>query len=188
MSIARLNFRRHFVLLACALAVIVIVAQLDVFGTAALLPDAAIYGALYAIAFAGALDMPATLARKGAFILSAAVLDVATLYLGIVSLGLLGSTPLGIALRAYMAFGISSMAGAICYGLLIRFFWLRDLSPRPIAQISLGCLVATLSALVLQQAIGVTGLWAVAAVWWCAFSIGLWIFGRAHSLRAHADA
>jgi hypothetical protein len=187
MSIARLNFRRHFALLACALAVIVIVAQLDFFGTAALLPDAAIYGALHAIALTGALDVPATLSRKSLFILLAAALDVAALYVGILSLGLLSSTPLGMAVRAYFAFGLSAMAGAMCYGLLIRSFWLRELSPRPIAQISLGCLIATLLALVVEQAIGVTGLWALAAVWWCAFSGGLWIFGRSHALRAHAN-
>jgi hypothetical protein len=188
MPIARLNFRRHFVLLACAFAVIVILAQLDFFGTAALLPDAAIYGALHAIAFTGALDVPATLSRKSLFIASAAVLDVAALYIGILSLGLLSATPLGIAMRAYFALGISAMAGAICYGLLIRYFWLRELTPRPIAQISLGCLGATLLALLLQQLIGVTGLWALAAAWWCAFSCGLWIFGRAHALRTHTHA
>jgi hypothetical protein len=188
MSLARLNFRRHFTLLACALAVVIILAQLDLFGTAALLPDAAIYGALHAVALTGALDVPATLSRKSAFILSAAVLDVAALYMGILSLGLLSSTPLGMTLRAYFAFGISATGGAMCYGLLIRYFWLRDLTPRPIAQISLGCLFATLLALVVEQLIGVTGLWALAAVWWCAFSSGLWIFGRAHALRTHANA
>ncbi len=183
MSLARLNFRRHFALLACALAVIIILAQLDFFGTAGLLPDAAIYGALHAVAFTGALDVPATLSRKSLFILSAAALDVAALYIGIFSLGLLSSTPLGMALRGYFAFGVSATAGAMCYGLLIRYFWLRDLTPRPIAQISLACLIATLLALAAEQALGMTGLWALAAVWWCAFSSGLWIFGRAHALR-----
>jgi hypothetical protein len=178
MSLARLNFRRHFALLACGLAVAVILARLDFFGTAALLPDAAIYGALHAVAFSGALDVPATLSRKSLFILSAAALDVLALYIGILSLGLLSSTPLSMALRAYFAFGISAMGGAMCYGLLIRCFWLRELTPRPIAQISLGCLIATLVALAVEQMIGVTGLWALAAVWWCAFSSGLWLFGR----------
>jgi len=188
MPIARLNFRRHFVLLACALAVIVILAHVDVFGTASLLPDAAIYGALHAIALAGALEVPATLARKSLFIVAAAALDVVALYVGIFSLGVLSATPLGITLRAYVAFGLSSMAGAICYGLLIRLVWLRELRPRPIAQISFGCLIATLLAVMLERLIGVTGLWVLAAVWWCAFSGGLWIFGRLHSLRAYADA
>jgi hypothetical protein len=183
MPIARLNFRRHFVLLGCALAVIVILARIDPFGTAALLPEAAIYGALHAIAFTGALDVTATLARKSLFILSAAVLDVVALYIGIFSLGLLSSSPVGISVRAYLAFGISAMAGAMCYGLLIRFFWMPDLTPRPIAQISLGCLAATLLSLVAEHLIGVTGLWALAAVWWCAFSGGLWIIIRAGGQR-----
>jgi hypothetical protein len=187
MQIAHLNFRRHFVLLACALAVIIILAQLEVFGASSLLPNAAIYGALHAIAFTGALDAAATLSRKSLFIVLAAALDVAALYIGIFSLALLSTTPIGIGARAYIAFGISAIAGAICYGLLIRHFWLPDLTPRPIARISLGCLIATLAALKLESWIGVTGLWALAAVWWCAFSGGLWIFGRTHALRPHAD-
>jgi hypothetical protein len=137
MQIARLNFRRHFVLLACALAVIIILAQLEIFGSSSLLPNAAIYGALHAIAFTGALDAAATLARKGLFILLAAVLDVAALYIGIFSLSLLSTVPLGIGARVYVAFGISAITGAICYGMLIRRFWLTELTPRPIARISL---------------------------------------------------
>jgi hypothetical protein len=188
MPIARLNFRRHFALLACALAVIIILAQLDLFGTSSLLPDAAIYGAMHAIAFTGALEVRATLSRKSLFIVSAAVLDVAALYIGIFSLGLLSGTPIGVTLRAYLAFGISSAAGAICYGLLIHFVWLPELTSRPVVQIACGCLVATLLAVVAEHLIGVTGLWALAAIWWCAFSMGLWLFARSHALRAHAKA
>jgi hypothetical protein len=166
-------------LLACALAVIIILAQLDVFGTSALLPNAAIYGALYAIALTGALDAAATLQRQSCFIVLAAALTVAALYVGIFSLGLFTAAPIGMNLRAYFAFGVCSLVGAICYGLLIRFFWLPVLTPRPILGISIGCLVATLLALLLEHSIGVSAFWALAAVWWCAFSIGLWIFGGA---------
>jgi hypothetical protein len=188
MQIARINFRRHFLLLACALVVIAILAKLDVFGSSSLLPNAAIYGALHAMAFTGALDIAATIARKSLFIVSAAALDVAALYIGIVSLSLLSTAPLGIGARAYAAFGISAMAGAICYGLLIHYFWLPDLTPRPIVRISLGCLIATLAALLLESLSGASGLWALAAVWWCAFSGGLWIFRRTHPLRPNAEA
>jgi hypothetical protein len=163
------------VLLASALAVIVILAQLNIFGTSALLPNAAIYGALYAIAFTGALDAAATLRRQSLFIVLAAALTVAALYVGIWSLGWLSAAPIGMNLRAYLAFGICSLAGAICYGLLIRFFWLPVLTPRPILRMSMGCLIATLLALRLEHAIGVTAFWALAAVWWCAFSSGLWL-------------
>jgi hypothetical protein len=183
MQTARLNFRRHYVLLGCALAVIVILAQLDIFGASSLLPNAAIYGALHAIALTGALDVAATLARKSLFIVLAAALDVAALYIGIFTLDLLSAAPVGIAARAYLAFGICSMCGAICYGLLIRYFWLPELTPRPIARIALGCVVASFLALLLEQSIGFTGLWALAAVWWCAFSVGLWVFWRAVSLK-----
>jgi hypothetical protein len=162
-------------LLGCALAVIIILAQADTFGSSALLPNAAIYGALYAIAFTGALDVAATLQRQSLFVLLAAALTVAALYVGIWSLGWLSTAPIGMNLRAYLAFGICSLVGAICYGLLIRFFWLPALTPRPILRISIGCLIASLLALRLEHVIGVTPFWALAAVWWCAFSIGLWI-------------
>jgi len=188
MPVAHLNFRRHFVLLACAFAVIVILAQLNPFGSSSLLPSAAIYGALHAIALSGALDFGATLARKSLFILLAAALDVAALYIGIFSLGLFSTLPLGLNVRVCLALGVCSMAGAICYGLLIRFFWLPELTPRPIARIALGCLMATLLALLLENLSGLTSLWGLAAVWWCAFSSGLWVFGRTHPLGPHADA
>jgi hypothetical protein len=188
MPIAHLNFRRHFVLLACALAVVVILAQFDIFGVSSLLPDAAIYGALHAIALSGALDLSATLARKSLFILLAAALDVAVLYIGIFSAALLSTVPVGLNVRAYLALGVCSLAGAICYGLLIRHFWLPVLTPRPIVRISLGCLIATLLALLLENLSGLISLWALAAVWWCTFSSGLWLFGRTYPLRPDAHA
>jgi hypothetical protein len=186
MQTARLNFPRHFGLLGCALAVIIILAQLNLFGSSSLLPNAAVYGALHAIALTGALDVAATAARKSLFILLAAALDVAALYIGIFSLALLSAVPVGIGVRAYLAFGICSTCGAICYGLLIRHFWLPGLSPRPIARIALGCLGAIVLALLLERSVGFTGLWALAAVWWCAFSSGLWLFSRAVSIKIRA--
>jgi hypothetical protein len=188
MPVAHLNFRRHFVLLACALAVVVILAQFDIFGESSLLPDAAIYGALHALALSGALYSSATLARKSLFILLAAALDVAVLYIGILGAALLSTVPVGLNVRAYLAVGLCSMAGAICYGLLIRRFWLPELSPRPIVRIALGCLIATLLALLLENLSGLINLSALAAVWWCVFSSGLWVFGRTHPLRPDAQA
>lgn len=162
-------------LLACALAVIAILELLDPFGTSSLLPNAAIDGALYAIALTGALDAPATLVRKCLFIVLAAVMDTAALYVGILSLAVLSTVPLGMTLRAYFAFGTCSTVGAICYGTLIRIFWLPSLTPRPIACIALACLIATSLASLLEHSIGVTAFWVLAAVWWCAFSGGLWV-------------
>jgi hypothetical protein len=185
---ARFNYRRHFVLLACAVAVIVTMAQLDIFGTASLLPNAAIYGALHAAALTGALNRAAPLRRKSLFILAAAVLDVAALYAGILGLALLSAAALHLSVRAYIAFGVCSMAGAILYGFLIRFFWLPELTPRPILQISSGCLLATMLVLLIENLSGGSSLWVLAAAWWCAFSGGLWIVGRAHALRSRTGA
>jgi hypothetical protein len=110
------------------------------------------------------------------------------LYAGIFSLAALSAVPLGISVRIYFAFAICATAGAICYGLLIRYFWLPELTPRRILGISLGCLIATLLALLLENLSGLTVLWALAAIWWCAFSSGLWTVGRTDALRPHADA
>lgn len=175
-------------LLACAVAVIVTMAQLDIFGTASLLPNAAIYGALHAAALTGALNRAAPLRRKSLFILAAAVLDVAALYAGILGLALLSAAALRLSVRAYVAFGVCSMVGSILYGFLIRIFWLPELTPRPILQISIGCLLATMSALSIENLSGRSSLWVLAAAWWCAFSAGLWLVGRTHTLRSDADA
>ncbi len=183
---ARFNYRRHFLLLACAIVAIAIMAQLDVFGTASLLPNAAIYGALHAAALTGALNCAAPLPRKSLFILAAGILDVAALYAGIFGLGLLSAAALHLSVRAYIAFGACSMIGAILYGLLIRIFWLPELTPRPILQIAVACLVVTMLVLLIENLSGRSSLWALAAAWWCAFSAGLWIMGRAHALRSRA--
>jgi hypothetical protein len=185
---ARFNYRRHFLLLACAVAVVVIMAQLDIFGTGSLLPNAAIYGALHAAALTGALNRAAPLRRKSLFILAAAALDVAALYAGILGLALLSAAALQLSARAYIAFGVCSMVGAIFYGFLIRIFWLPELTPRPILQVSSGCLLATMLVLLIENLIGRSSLWVLAAAWWCAFSGGLWIVGRAHALRSRTDA
>ncbi len=186
MPLARFNYRRHFLLLACAIVMIAIMAQVDVFGTASLLPNAAIYGALHAAALSAALNSAAPLARKSLFMLAAAGLDVAALYAGILGLALLSAVPLRLGVRACIALGLCSMVGAILYGLLIRVFWLPELSPRPIMQISIGCLVATILTLLIENLTGLSSLWAVAAAWWLAFSAGLWISGRTQALRPHA--
>jgi hypothetical protein len=184
---ARFNYRRHFALLGCAIVVIVVMAQLDIFGTASLVPNAAIYGALHAAALTGALNSAAPLARKSLFILSAALLDVAALYAGIFGLGLLSATALRLSARAYIAFGVCSIVGAILYGLLIRLFWLPELTPRPIMHMAIGCLMITMLTLLVENLSGRSSLWALAAAWWCAFSAGLWIIGRTHALRSRAD-
>jgi hypothetical protein len=166
------------VLLGCAIAVIAIMARLDPFGTSSLLPNAAIYGALHAAALTGAWNASAPWARRTSFILVAAALNVAVLYAGIFGLALLSAAALPLVARAYIALGVCSLLGAILYGLLIRLLWLPGLAPRPIMQISIGCLVVTMLSLLAENLTGLSGLWALAAAWWCAFSFGLWIIGR----------
>jgi len=175
---ARFNYLRHAVLLTGAVAVIAGMAHLDLFGTAALLPNAAIYGALHAAALTGALNTKAPLARKTGFILAAAALDVAALYGGIFGLTLLSAAALPLRARAYIAFGVCALFGATLYGILIRVFWLPDMRPRSIVQISMGCLMVTMLALLIENLSGTSSLWVLAAAWWCAFSTGLWTVAR----------
>jgi hypothetical protein len=181
---ADFDYRRHFLLLACAIVSSALLAQWDPFGAASLLPNAAIYGALHAAALSGALQTRAPWARKGSFILAAAGLAVAALYAGLFGLALLSGAPLRLSVRAAFALCICSLVGAIFYGWLIRVFWLPGLSPRPIMQISIACLTATLLALLIEDLTGLSAPWVLAAAWWCAFSGGLWVVsGRMQALR-----
>jgi drug/metabolite transporter (DMT)-like permease len=69
---------------------------------------------------------------------------------------------------------LSSGLGAATYAVLIRLFWIDDLSPKAIFSLTLGCMLAILAALLCGSSFlrPVGELW-FAAVWWIAFSTGL---------------
>jgi hypothetical protein len=183
---APLKFSRHFLLLAAAVIVIVALNALHPFSEP-FLPSFAIYGALHAAAVAVAIQTPHSLPRKGLFIVLAAALNVAVLYAGIISLEGLGKA--FAPLRLHIALSVCSLFGAIAYGLLIRACWWPTLRPRAIAQIAFGCLLATAGALWIENLAVTVGTWSLAAVWWFAFSLGLWrVDRRANALRPQPHA
>jgi hypothetical protein len=145
-----------------------------------LLASFAINGALHALSLTLALRSPQSNLRKFAFIAIAAALSIFTMYVGIVGLVLFAVVPGNE--RLYLVLGLCSLCGAITYGSLIRIFWIRKFSPRRILAMSLLCVLATSLAFFARLYSEALGGWWLAAVWWFAFSGGLWFFD------AHPDS
>jgi hypothetical protein len=109
------------------------------------------------------------------------------LYVGIFSLEALGGALA--ALRLYITLSVCALFGAMAYGLLIRAFWHPTLRPRAIAQIAFGCALAAAGALCIENLAGGAANWSLVAIWWFAFSLGLWrVERRAHALRPQPHA
>jgi hypothetical protein len=180
-----LNFNRHFAALTVALAVIIVLSALHWMGEYLLVSFAA-YGALHAVSVVVAISTTVPLKRT-LFVLLAAVLNVGIMYLGIFCWQLL--QVLATTGRLHAALGICAFSGAIAYGLLIRGFWFKKLTPRRIAQIAIVCLIASQFALFAEDFQLVLGNWWFVCVWWFAFSASLWLLHRrTHLLGPHADA
>ncbi len=182
---APLNFKRHFLLLAAAVMLIAVLNIANLFHEP-FLPSFAIYGALHAITLVLAMPAPRSGGwNKILFIACAAACNVAVLYAGIISLEALGN--LLATLRLYLALSVCALFGAMAYGFLIRFFWFPALRPRAIAQIAMGCMAAADIGMALQNFTLPFGNWWLVAVWWWAFSGGLWgADRRLHALRPQA--
>jgi hypothetical protein len=177
-------YRRHFALLAAAIVVTFLIGHWDILGEP-FLPTFAVNGALHASALVLALRERALLVRKCLFVALAAALSIVTLYIGIFGLQLFEVLPS--TERLYAVLAVCSATGAITYGLLIRFFWMKRFSSRFILAISLACAAATMLAfLIASQLKQVQGWWLTAA-WWFAFSGALWYFD-AHRGNALVDA
>lgn len=179
-----LHYPRHFAVLAAAAVVFFLPSRWGFFN-AALLPTFAISGALHALAVVVALRAPFTLLRKSAFVILAAVLSGLTLYVGILSLALLGVLPANA--RLYMTLGVCSAAGAMTYGSLMRLYWLPKLSSRFILAIAACCTLATLLAFLARHFFPFLAGWWLAAAWWFAFSGGLWHFDTRAPGRSRAS-
>jgi hypothetical protein len=140
-----------------------------------LLASFAINGALHACSIIGSLrTSSASVARKAGFIAIAVALSILTLYVGVISLVLFAVLPGNE--RLYVVLGVCSLSGAITYGSLIRMFWIRTLSSKLILAMAVLCLLATSLAFFARAYWQFLGAWWLAAVWWFAFSAGLWYF------------
>jgi hypothetical protein len=167
------HYARHFAVLAAAAIVLFLLSHWDLLSDS-LIASFAINGALHACAVVFALRAPQSNLRKCAFIAIAAALSVFTLYVGIIGLVLFAVVPGNE--RLYITLGLCSIVGAITYGSLLRIFWLRQFSSRFILAMALLCLLATTLAFFVRAYADFLGGWWLTAVWWFAFSGGLWLF------------
>jgi hypothetical protein len=166
-------YARHFGVLAAATVIVFLLGHWSLI-TDSLIASFAINGALHAGALVLALRTPHKLARKAAFIALAAALSVLTLYVGIIGLVLLAVLPGNE--RLYVALGVCSLSGAITYGSLIRWFWMRGFSSRVVLVMSVLCMLATSIAFFARTYSEFFGGWWLTAAWWFALSGGLWYF------------
>jgi hypothetical protein len=171
--VGHFNYARHFSLLGAATVALFLLQHWSLLGDL-LLATFAIGGALHALSLSLALRAPQSYLRKLAFIAIAAALSVFTMYVGIVGLVLFAVVPGNE--RLYMVLGLCSLSGAITYGSLIRIFWIRKFSPRLILGMALLCLLATSLGFFARAYSEALGGWWLTAVWWFAFSAGLWFF------------
>jgi hypothetical protein len=165
------NYRRHFILLAGAIAALAALNQFDLYGNAFF--AFAINGALHAGVLIASLRASDTVLRKCLFVAIASVLSILSLYVGIIALVLLAVLPDNTRLPAVLA--ICSAAGAITYGSLIRIFWIRKLTSRHVLAIAMVCVLAVLPAYFAKLNFQL-GLWWLVPAWWLAFSCSLWLF------------
>jgi hypothetical protein len=164
-------YSRHFSVLAAATVILFLLGHWSLLNDS-LIVTFALNGALHAAALVLALRAPNTPARKSTFVAIAAVLSVLTLYVGIIGLVLFAVLPGNE--RLYVVLGVCSLTGAITYGSLIRMFWMRSFSSRLILAMSILCVLATSLAFFARTYADFLGGWWLAAVWWFAFSGGLW--------------
>jgi hypothetical protein len=171
--VGHFNYARHFGLLGVATVLLFLLSHWDLLSDS-LLASFAINGALHALSLSLALRSPQSNLRKLVFIAAAAALSVFTMYVGIIGLVLFAVVPGNE--RLYMVLGLCSLTGAITYGALNRIFWLRKFSSRRILGLAFLCLLATSLAFFVRAYFQALGSWWLTAVWWCAFSGGLWFF------------
>ena len=167
------HYARHFSVLGVAAALLFLLHYSGLLSDS-LLASFTLNGALHALSLALALRSPHSMLRKLAFIIAAAVLSIFTMYIGIIGLVLFAAVPGNE--RLYMVLGLCSLTGAITYGSLNRMFWIRKFSPRNILAMAFLCLLATSLAFFIRAYSEALGAWWLAAVWWFAFSGGLWFF------------
>jgi hypothetical protein len=171
--VGHFNYARHFGVLGAATVALFLLQYWNLLG-GSLLVSFALNGALHALSLSIALRSSQSILRKLAFIGLAAAICVFTMYVGIVGLVLFAVVPGNE--RLYLVLGLCSLTGAITYGSLIRMFWIRKLSPRSILAMAFLCLLATSLGFFVRAYSEALGGWWLAAVWWFAFSGGLWYF------------
>ncbi len=168
---AQLHYARHFALLASIAALLGISAP---WRTPAGIDVAfASYGALHAGSIAISLRARRELWRRLLFVLAAAVISASATHAGIEFFRL---APRSDAVTALFAIALSSIVGALAYGLLLRSVLEFTLPLHALVWVPVVCALAALTAF---RVGGFTlmGVW-MAAAWWLAFSGSLWYLDR----------
>jgi hypothetical protein len=168
-----LNYRRHFALLAGLVAVFVAGAS---WRPSDVVWSAALFGAAHATSLVVSLRTSSSAARRGAFVVLAAALAAASLWLTL-QVGHLAQVPSRLRTPAGLL-ALCSGLGAMSYGALVRRFWIGKLSLGTVLALTLGCIGATGAVFHwLPSSRGLAGSW-LAATWWWAFSLALYFFER----------
>jgi len=141
---------------------------------------------LHAAALVLALRVPEPVWRKCLFVVTAAVLCLMTVRIGVYTGRRFAIATAGAGL--YSLFGLTSIIGAAAYGLLVALFGFATLTLRSLTAICAGCLLATMIALFFLLRAHFLGPWWLAVPWWYAFSAGLWFFdGSARPIATPAS-
>jgi hypothetical protein len=175
-----LHYRRHFVLLACTVGVLVLLAAGGWSGALGVIASFGLYGALHSAAVAMTVRAAQPPWRKLAFVAGGASLSMSTVALALVASRFIGSL-LGAAKPAVLL-ALSSGGGAAAYAMLARLCFAADITPPAMGRLAAGCAVAALAVLASGLYLH-GGLPWFAAIWWLAFSIGLWDQDRRRTLR-----
>lgn len=165
-AMGMLLYARHFILLACVVAVL---AMTDRSSTLGAIASFGIYGALHSSMVAVTLSAPQPLWRKLLFVAIGSCLSmlcVALSFYASRSIGRLAGMPA-------LLLAVSSGLGAASYAILVQRCFAARLARRALFHITLGCVAATLAVLASGIYRRGGGLW-FAAPWWFTFSAGLW--------------
>ncbi|MDP8983876.1 MAG: hypothetical protein M3N97_02340 [Pseudomonadota bacterium] len=167
-AVGILLYARHFILLACVVAVLAATNRSRTLGAIA---SFGIYGALHSSMVAVTLSAPQPLWRKLLFVAIGSCLSMLSVAVSFYASRLIGR-PAGMAGSALLL-AVSSGLGAASYTVLVQRYFAARLARRALLRITLGCVAATLAVLASGIYMRGGGLW-FAAPWWLSFSAGLW--------------
>jgi hypothetical protein len=172
-----LFYGRHFSLLLCAIALL----AAGLWRQPHALTTAFASGALHSSMVAATLRTPALLGRKLLFVALAAALSMLSAMLTLYGNRYVGGFPGMLGLRLLVT--LSAGLGAVSYAVLVRHFWVADLTSLSMVSIPLGCMLATFGVLQSGAFLSYSGGLGLVACWWLAFSAGLWYHDRPRSLQ-----
>jgi hypothetical protein len=174
-----IDYRRHFAYLALAAGALFLAHAAFrklALGFAAFAPVFALNGLLHASALVLALNSFAPIFKRVGFIGITAAISAAVPYSGLYLAQILGLDGF------FAAISLGSAVGATAYWLLVRAFWLRDLSRNSLALTAAICVAASLASFVGAGAVtgfGKSPFWIADALptigWWLAFSFSLYL-------------